>query len=394
MANGLIVEPSTPMPAPSRITAAPVERVVPGGDHHRHDQGIERERLFGHAVGGAAEGEDDHQDRDHQLFPAGHAGDHAGDAGVDGAGLHRHAEEAADDDDEQGDVDGAEQLAVVPEADVPGLVLDPVQPVDRRLDRIEQDLLWVVLDLAGRCRGSVRRPRCTRTCRPGRSRSPPPMSRIRMKRIVYALGSAKPTLPLALGLGRWRDGRLHLAIGTIGRWHSALSLLAPDQLAMTRALQSRRASSAIDVLDRPAARAEGCKSRILVTLVGASRRRPSSIWLDGARRACPTACSSAGLRLFGRLTRGAGEQVTHLGELRQRFRGQPVAALARSTIVITGAGSTAPAPRLTPAPGPLRTPPALARRRRSRRRTTRRSKIAERRDEWQPHPAHRRSPPR
>ena len=62
-------------------------------------------------------------------FSRGHAGDDAGDAGVDGAGLHRHAEEAADDDDEQRDVDGAEELAVVPEADVPRLVFDPYNPL-------------------------------------------------------------------------------------------------------------------------------------------------------------------------------------------------------------------------------------------------------------------------
>ena len=36
---------------------------------------------------------------------------------------------------------------VVPEADVPGLVLDAVQAVDRRLDRVEQDLLRLVVDL-------------------------------------------------------------------------------------------------------------------------------------------------------------------------------------------------------------------------------------------------------
>ena len=39
--------------------------------------------------------------------------DDAGDAGLDGAGLHGHAQEAADDQDEQRDVDGAEQVALL-----------------------------------------------------------------------------------------------------------------------------------------------------------------------------------------------------------------------------------------------------------------------------------------
>ena len=97
------------MPQPSRMTARAGQRVVPGGDHHGDDQHVERQALLGHAEGGPAEGEHDHEDRDHPALPAVQARDQQGDAGLDRAGLHGDADEAADDEDEQRDVDGAEQ---------------------------------------------------------------------------------------------------------------------------------------------------------------------------------------------------------------------------------------------------------------------------------------------
>ena len=98
-------------------------------------------------------------------------------------------EEPADDDDEQRDVDGAEQLAGVVVADVPVGVLDPVQAVDRRGERVDQDPLRVRGRPRGRSRGRGARPRRARRRRPGRSRSRPPSSTIRTNRIVYAEGS-------------------------------------------------------------------------------------------------------------------------------------------------------------------------------------------------------------
>ena len=70
--------------------------------------------------------------------------DEQGDAGLDRAGLHRDADEAADDEDEQGDVDGAEQLAAVEDVDVAGRrILDAVQAVDRRVERVDEDPLRI-----------------------------------------------------------------------------------------------------------------------------------------------------------------------------------------------------------------------------------------------------------
>ena len=53
----------------------------------------------------------------HRSWPR-EALDEQGDAGLDGAGLHGDADEAADDEDEERDVDGAEQLAAVEDVDV------------------------------------------------------------------------------------------------------------------------------------------------------------------------------------------------------------------------------------------------------------------------------------
>ena len=153
VANGLIVEPRTPIPQPSSRIDGADERVVARGDHDRDDQRVEREALLGHPEGRAAEREHGHQDRDHPALAALEAGDDPGDAALDRAGLHRHAEEPADDEDEQRDVDGAEQLARVPDADAAVLgALDAVQAVDRRHQRVDDDPLRGRLDLVVRAR--------------------------------------------------------------------------------------------------------------------------------------------------------------------------------------------------------------------------------------------------
>jgi hypothetical protein len=49
-------------------------------------------------------------------------------------GLHGHPEESSDDDDEKGHIDGTEQRAAVVVVDVAGLVLDPIEAVDRVIE--------------------------------------------------------------------------------------------------------------------------------------------------------------------------------------------------------------------------------------------------------------------
>ncbi len=89
------------------------DRVEAGGHHHRYQQGVERQGLFRHAVDGAPCGEQRHQDGDHPLLAAAQAVGDALDAGVDGPRLGHDAEEATDDQDEEGDVDGACLIGVV-----------------------------------------------------------------------------------------------------------------------------------------------------------------------------------------------------------------------------------------------------------------------------------------
>ena len=126
--------------------------VVAGRDHDRDDQRVERQALLGHPERRAAEREDDHQDRDHQPFAARQPTDDPRDPGLDRPGLHGHPEESADDEDEQGDVDGPEQLARVPDADAAVLALDAVQAVDRRHQRVDDDPLRVRRDAVVRAR--------------------------------------------------------------------------------------------------------------------------------------------------------------------------------------------------------------------------------------------------
>ena len=90
------------------------------------------------------------------------------DAGLDRAGLHRDAEEPADHEDEQRDVDRAEQLAGLKTLMLPSSAsLDAVQAVDRRHQRVDEDPLRGRLDLVVRAgdRRAVRRR--ARTCPAG-----------------------------------------------------------------------------------------------------------------------------------------------------------------------------------------------------------------------------------
>ncbi len=111
------------------------EGVVAGGDHHGDDEDVEGQALLSHAEGRAADGEDGHQDRDQPSLAAVEAAHDERDPGLDRAGLHRDGDEAADDEDEQCDVDGAEQVATVGHVDVAGSgILDAVEAVDRRFE--------------------------------------------------------------------------------------------------------------------------------------------------------------------------------------------------------------------------------------------------------------------
>ena len=97
----------------------------------------------------AADGEHRHQDRDHPALLAAQASRTSSAIPAWMApGLHGDADEAADDEDEQRDVDGAEQLAAVEDVDVAGRrILDAVQAVDRRVERVDEDPLRIRVDL-------------------------------------------------------------------------------------------------------------------------------------------------------------------------------------------------------------------------------------------------------
>ena len=133
-------------PATDQDDSGSGEGVVPGRDHDRDDERVEGEALLRHAVRRAAESEDSHQDRDHPTLASTQTGDQSADPALDGAGPHRHPQEAADDDDEQRNVDGPEQYSGVVVADVALVVLDAVQAVDRSGQRVGQDARRVRVD--------------------------------------------------------------------------------------------------------------------------------------------------------------------------------------------------------------------------------------------------------
>ena len=64
VANGFTVEATTPVPAPRKMMATATMRSYFKSERQRHQQGEEPERLLPHAVGRAAEREDQHQHDD------------------------------------------------------------------------------------------------------------------------------------------------------------------------------------------------------------------------------------------------------------------------------------------------------------------------------------------
>ena len=82
------------------------QAVEAGGHHGGGEQQVEGHRLLAHAVGGAADGEDRHQNRDEHELVALQLVHEGRDAGVKGAGLGDDAQNAAQDHDEQAHADG------------------------------------------------------------------------------------------------------------------------------------------------------------------------------------------------------------------------------------------------------------------------------------------------
>ncbi len=114
------------------------DRVEAGSHHHRHQQGVERQGLFRHAVDGAPCGEQRHQDRDHPLFTAAQAVGYPFDTGIDGTGLGHYAKKTTDDQDEEGDVDGACLVGVM-----------VVETIDRRQQHVDDPLGIALYQLVG-----------------------------------------------------------------------------------------------------------------------------------------------------------------------------------------------------------------------------------------------------
>ena len=77
------------------------EAVITQPDDERHEDRVKPERFLCHSIGRAADGEDDHQDRDQQQPASPEAvGDHR-DARLEGAGLQRDRDESSDGQDEE-----------------------------------------------------------------------------------------------------------------------------------------------------------------------------------------------------------------------------------------------------------------------------------------------------
>lgn len=101
-------------------------RVISRGDHNRDQQHIESERFFGHSIGGAAEGKQRHQERDHPLFPSLELGHSALDSGIYRACRGDDPDEPANHQDEKSDIDG-----------VCGAGCGVVEPADWRHDDVD-----------------------------------------------------------------------------------------------------------------------------------------------------------------------------------------------------------------------------------------------------------------
>ena len=169
----------------------------------------------------------DHQDRDHPPLPAPQPCHQPADPGLDGAGPHGHAEEAADDDDEQRHVDRAEQGAGVVVVDVPLGVLDAVEAVDRRGQRVDQDPRGVRRRPRGRCPGSGSRPCRARRRRRGRSRSRSPSATIRREQDRVRRRQREPRASARLGRRRGRVSHETLLRCTAGDRVAVARVVAP-----------------------------------------------------------------------------------------------------------------------------------------------------------------------
>ena len=135
VANGFTVEPRPR--SRSRAGRPPPRRaVVAGRDHHRDHERIERQALLGHSVLVPPSANTHISTGIIHRSPPRIRSTRLPMHRLDRPGLHRHPEEPADHDDEQRDVDRTEQRPLVVVVDVPLGVLDPVQAVDRRRERV------------------------------------------------------------------------------------------------------------------------------------------------------------------------------------------------------------------------------------------------------------------
>ncbi len=82
------------------------QAVEAGGHHGGGEQQVEGHRFLAHAVGGAADGEDEHQNGDEHELVALELVHQRGDAGIERAGLGDDTEETAEDHNEQAHADG------------------------------------------------------------------------------------------------------------------------------------------------------------------------------------------------------------------------------------------------------------------------------------------------
>lgn len=105
--------------------------VVPEGEHQRHDQTVEAERLLGEALDRAEQREHHHDTRDEQRPALAQPVREPSDAAVERAGREDDGDERADGEDEEDDTGTAVQRAGVVGRDQRGLVvLNAVEPVD------------------------------------------------------------------------------------------------------------------------------------------------------------------------------------------------------------------------------------------------------------------------
>ena len=81
-------------------------RVIARRKKHRNQQRIKGHGLLPHAVGGAAQAEQQHQNGDQPLLPAAQALDDAGDARIHRAGFHHNAQEPAHHQNEHAHIHG------------------------------------------------------------------------------------------------------------------------------------------------------------------------------------------------------------------------------------------------------------------------------------------------